>query len=92
MTKRVSRAHLMQHHLKRSLPGHVDESKHPVVEEVRAIDAKHQVATGLQEPVGHQLAAGWTGARGDGPPVKNLFKVFLREGRGKRERSFAEMY
>lgn len=34
----------------------VDEPKHPVVQQVPAIRANNQVATGLEEPVRHQLA------------------------------------
>src|SRR4029434_5774904 len=40
----------------RLLADDVDESKHPVVEEVTAIHADHKVATGFEELVGHELA------------------------------------
>ena len=43
-------------------PNHVDETKHPVIQEVRAIYANNQVATRLDEPIRMQLAWGWGGS------------------------------
>ena len=37
---------------------HVDEPKHPVVQEVEAIPANDQVAPGLEEPIRNHLAVG----------------------------------
>jgi hypothetical protein len=38
------------------LPGDVDETKHPVVEEMRPIHANDQVPTGLKKSIRNQLA------------------------------------
>ena len=41
-----------------SLPRNVDETKHPIVEEMRPIHANDQVPTGLEETIRNQLAVG----------------------------------
>jgi len=40
------------------LPRDIDETKHPVVEEMRPIHADDQVSTGLDEAIRNQLAVG----------------------------------
>jgi hypothetical protein len=42
----------------RRYPPDIDETKHPVVEEMRPIHADDQVSTGLDEAIRNQLAVG----------------------------------